>query len=139
MKGTADSSRARVLLIEDDQKLRKVVARVLARAYEVRVATETHEALALLAAGDRFDLILCDLMMPGVSGEDFHARVALIAREQADRVVFLSGGAFTPRAVAFLARTSIPCLDKPFGLEELLQFVRAQLLRVRGGEGPHSS
>lgn len=139
MKGTADSSRARLLLIEDDLRLAKLVARMLAMAYDVRVATEAQEALALIAAGDRFDLILCDLMMPGVGGEDFHARVSLVARELADRVVILTGGAFTPRAAAFLARTSIPCLDKPFGLGELLQFVHEQLLRVRVEGDPHSS
>lgn len=139
MKGTEASAVARLLVIEDDVRLGKLVARMLAREYEVLVATEAREALERITAGDRFDLILCDLMMPGMGGEDFCARVALVAPELANRTVFISGGAFTPLAAGFLARTSIPCLDKPFGLAELLRFVHEQLLRVRARGDHHSS
>ncbi len=134
-----DRRRARLLVLEDDVRLGKLVARMLVREYETVVATETQEALDRIAAGERFDLILCDLMMPGMGGEDFYDRVALVAPALTSRIVFVTGGAFTVRAAEFLARTSIPCLDKPFGLEELLQFVRDQLSRLRGRGDQHFS
>jgi len=125
--------RARVLIIDDDQKLGRILARALAREHEVTVMTSAREALARIEAGDRFDLILCDLMMPGVGGEDFYERVGVVAPELVECVVIMTGGAYTPKAVAFLERASIRRLEKPFQLAELLEAVREHLSRLDGG------
>jgi DNA-binding NtrC family response regulator len=66
-----------------------------------------------------FDIILCDLMMPGMTGMDLYAELDKAAPEVARRVVFMTGGAFTPRAVSFLQGVSNPKIGKPLNLEEL--------------------
>ena len=77
-----------------------------------------------LEAGEHFDVILCDLMMPEISGIELYAQ---IPADERDRIVFMTGGAFTPQAREFLAKTNRPRLDKPFSEQQL----RDAIERVR--------
>ncbi|HYE93529.1 MAG TPA: hypothetical protein VEA38_21020, partial [Terriglobales bacterium] len=70
---------------------------------------------------------LCDLMMPAMTGMDLHDQLAETEPSQAARMRFMTGGAFTPRAQAFLAERPARRLDKPFDPETLRHFVRASL------------
>jgi CheY-like chemotaxis protein len=88
---------------------------------------DARQALEWIGAGARFDLILCDMMMPLMTGMEFHLRLATLAPEQADRIVFMTGGAFTPRAREFLARLPNLRLEKPFDLAHVLAMVAAHL------------
>ncbi len=115
--------RARVLVIDDDALLGALVAKMLRREHDVAVATSAGEALEGIGAGERFDLILCDLMMPGATGVDFHERLAPLAPEQLAGVVYMTGGAFSTRSKEFLAQASIRWIEKPFGVEELRRLV----------------
>jgi DNA-binding NtrC family response regulator len=133
MEDRRGGTRTRVLVIDDDQKLGRLLARALAREHEVTAVTSAREALARIEAGDRFDLILCDLMMPGVGGDEFYERVGVIAPQLVERILIMTGGAYTPKAVAFLERASIRRLEKPFQLAELLEAVREHLSRLDGG------
>jgi FixJ family two-component response regulator len=67
------------------------------------------------------------MMMPLMTGMEFHMRLATLVPEQADRVVFMTGGAFTPRAREFLARLPNLRLEKPFDLGHVLAMVNAHL------------
>jgi CheY-like chemotaxis protein len=89
----------------------------------VETCNEASQALAWLKQGRRFDLILCDLMMPHMSGMDFHEEVSCCFPMQLPSLFFLTGGAFTQKTRAFL--NSIPgrFLEKPFQSAELLRFV----------------
>ncbi len=116
--------RARVLVIDDDPRLGELIAKMLRREHDVTVSTSAGEALDEIGAGARFDLILCDLMMPGATGIDFHERLAPMAPEQLARVVYMTGGAFSARSREFLERASIRWIEKPFGLDELRLLVR---------------
>jgi DNA-binding NtrC family response regulator len=71
-----------------------------------------------------FDVVLCDLMMPDVSGMDLYERVAEARPELAARFVFVTGGAFTERARAFVDRVGLPVLEKPFALGDLSRLLR---------------
>ena len=73
----------------------------------------------MLVAGERFDVILCDLMMPVMTGMDLAEELARILPEQASRVVFITGGAFTARAREFLERTPHHRLEKPLDMGRL--------------------
>lgn len=126
-----NSHRARLLVVDDDEKYGKLIARALAPAHEVLALTTAQEALDRIADGERFDLVLCDLMLPVVSGMDFYERVTSIAPEWVDRIVFITGGAYTERAEAFLAHAAIPRLEKPFFIKELRAVVEEHLLRLR--------
>ncbi len=109
----------RVLVVDDEAAVGASVADLLA-GHDVSVETSGRAALARLRDGERFDRILCDLMMPEVSGMDLYDQLAAIDPALPARVVFVTGGAFTERARSFLARVSNPRLDKPFDLAQLL-------------------
>ena len=76
-----------------------------------------------------FDLILCDLMMPEMTGMDFYAALASRSESLARRVVFMTGGAFTPTAREFLDRVDNPRLDKPVDITRLRQLVDSAVAR----------
>ena len=80
----------------------KVIQRMLSLDHEVEGSVGAQEAIAWISAGQRYDVILCDLMMPRMTGMDFYSELQRIAPEQAKRVIFLTGGAFTPRMREFL-------------------------------------
>jgi DNA-binding NtrC family response regulator len=111
-----------VLVIDDEVIVGQAVKRILAR-HDVIAVEGAGEALALLGRGDRFDVVLCDLIMPEATGMDFLAEVQRTYPKVADRVVFMTGGAFTPAARAFVDRVKNPCLAKPFNLQRLCDLV----------------
>lgn len=106
--------RGRILVVDDEPMIAKVVQRILMGEHDVTALTSAQVALESLIAGDRFDVILCDLMMPQMTGMDLHAEISRVSPEQADRMIFVTGGAFTERARDFLSSTSNLCVDKPF-------------------------
>src|SRR5579871_6605916 len=93
----------RVLVI-DDQYLFGQTLKMTLDEHHVVVETEAAAALERFARGERFDLILCDLMMPWMDGIEFHRRLSLTLPHEANRIVFISGGAETGRVQAFFLR-----------------------------------
>ena len=123
--------RARILSVDDEPRIGSVLKQALA-PHEVVDLTSAEQALERIRKGERFDLIFCDLMMPRVTGMDFHAALAVEAPEQARRTVFLTGGAFTARAHAFLDQVENPRVEKPFNLAGLRALVAERLQAFRG-------
>ena len=124
-----DQRRGRVLVVDDEPRMARVLRRALAPEHDVIALTSAAEALAVVAAGEGFDLILCDLVMPGMDGMVFYERVRSIAPGLTEHFVIMTGGAFTLRAKAFLNAVAVPRLDKPFALDELRRVVREHLGR----------
>jgi PAS domain S-box-containing protein len=116
-------ARRRVLVIDDERLVGEAIARALAEDNDVEVATDAQQALARVAAGNRYDVILCDLMMPVVTGMDMYAEIVRTYPQLAGRIVFMTGGAFTPRARAFLESVVNPCLEKPLDMAKLRSLV----------------
>jgi CheY-like chemotaxis protein len=102
-----------VLVVDDEELVGLALSRLLSPEHDVSAVSSAEEALALIRAGRRFDLLLCDLMMPGASGIDLFEHLSAIAPDQAGKVVFMTGGAFTPKAGAFLETVSNRKLRKP--------------------------
>lgn len=123
----AVTRRGRVLLIDDDSAVLGVLLRTLAKHYECTAISSATEALSLLVAGERFDLILCDLMMPMMSGMAFYTRLERLDPKQAHKLVFLTGGASNPLVQAFLAAIPNRSIEKPFKVSQLKAAVRARL------------
>jgi PAS domain S-box-containing protein len=119
--------RARILVIDDEPKLLETVRTVLKEEHDVTTLSTAREALDRLLAGDRYDLILCDLMMPVMSGVDLFARLATERPDLTRKLVFMTGGAVTAAAAALLENKATRCLEKPFRTGELLAFVRSQV------------
>jgi CheY-like chemotaxis protein len=111
--------RGRILVVDDEPMIAKSLQRFLSVEHDVLGLGSAGEALAQIRAGERFDVILCDLMMPQMTGMDLHAELSRVAREQAARMIFVTGGAFTPRARAFLDETPNQRIEKPFDVRQL--------------------
>ncbi len=120
------ASRPRVLLVDDEPMVVRVLAQLLGRTYDVVCADGYASAVAALGA-ERFDIVLCDMMMLDGTGVDVHAWVTEHSPELAPRMIFMTGGTFTPRARAFLSDPAIRHLVKPFSLKELDAAVSAIL------------
>ncbi len=118
------ASHGRVLVIDDEAAIGTMICRALGRHLDVRSTTRAAEALRWVAEGQRYDVIFCDLMMPDMTGMDLHAELRRVAPELADRVVFVTGGAFTQRAREFLDSVPNARLEKPFDLRSVQAIVR---------------
>jgi PAS domain S-box-containing protein len=113
-----NAKRASILCVDDEVSIGHAIKRVLLGEHDVEVVTTAAEALARVRSA-HFDLILCDLMMPAMNGIDFHRELLRIDPKVADRVVFLTGGAFTQRVRDYLEGITNPRLEKPIGVEAL--------------------
>jgi PAS domain S-box-containing protein len=120
----AVAKRRRVLLIDDEPMILRVMSARLEAEHDVETELRADAALERILAGQRFDVILCDLMMPEMTGFELHERLLSIAADQARAMVFVTGGAFTDRARAFLASIPNPTLEKPFDMAALESVVR---------------
>jgi KaiC/GvpD/RAD55 family RecA-like ATPase len=119
--------RGRVLVVDDEKAIGQTVRRTLEPEHEVTALTSARDALERIEAGERFDVILCDLMMPQVTGMDLHAAMLQAAADQAARIIFLTGGAFTPAARAFVDKTTNLWIEKPFDVRQLRALVNDKI------------
>ncbi len=115
--------RRNVLVIDDDPLVGRALARALSEGNEVEVVADAQHALARIDGGERYDVILCDLMMPGMTGMDLYAEILRRVPKLAARFVFMTGGAFTPRAQAFVETVVNPCLEKPIDMRRLRSII----------------
>jgi CheY-like chemotaxis protein len=115
--------RARILAIDDEPLVLRGLRRVLLDHDLVCVA-QAAEALRLLESGEPFDVILCDLMMPEMTGVEFYNCLRKSLPALAHRIVFMTGGAIAADADGFLASVSNLRLEKPFEMESLESSIR---------------
>src|SRR4051812_27417497 len=109
-------SRGRLLVVDDEPQIGNTLKLLLQPECEVVPLTSAREALVRLSSGESFDLIFCDLMMREMPGMDFHEKLRDIAPAQAERIVFMTGGVFSPRSRAFLETIQNPVIDKPLDI-----------------------
>ncbi len=115
--------RARVLVVDDEIAIGKAIRRILVTEHDVTLESDARVALERLTH-ETFDVVFCDLMMPNMSGMDFFDALALRSPDQAARIVFLTGGAFSRRSEDFLRDSHNVCLPKPFSREAVSSVVR---------------
>jgi DNA-binding response OmpR family regulator len=125
----AASRRSRVLVIDDEPFVGLAVRRVLEDQHEVTNERTVEAALARIAH-ESFDVILCDVTMPGADGIDLYQQLRGAHPELVDRVVFLTGGTFTDRATGFIAGVPNKTIHKPFEIDELRAVVAAVATRT---------
>jgi signal transduction histidine kinase/ligand-binding sensor domain-containing protein/CheY-like chemotaxis protein len=129
---SASTVGGRLMVIDDEPLLIAALSRMLAPEHEVVTFTSARQALQELRDGAEYSLILCDLMMPEMTGMDLHATLADEAPELAERMVFLTGGAFTEAGRAFLETSHLPWIEKPFEPDAL----RARIRLLLGAPAP---
>lgn len=116
-----------ILVIDDEAAILDVMARTLRRkGYQVDTASDGTVALARLYRMN-YDLILCDVRMPELSGPDLYRQVQQKDPLMAGRIIFTTGDILSPATRQFLEETGAPHLAKPFELEQLVEKVRQAL------------
>jgi signal transduction histidine kinase/ActR/RegA family two-component response regulator len=114
------SSRRRVLVIDDEPLVLKALERGISAHHDVESMLDADLALKKIREGVRYDVILCDLMMPQKNGVETHAELERIDSDQARRLIFITGGAFTSELETAMGGLTRPCITKPFATEEIL-------------------
>jgi signal transduction histidine kinase len=115
--------RVKVLVVDDEVAVGRALQRSLGPRHDVVVLTSGKDALARVASGERFDTILSDLMMPEVTGMEIYEELCRTAPDQAKRMIFITGGAFTERAREFLDLVPNPRIEKPFEIANILALI----------------
>jgi CheY-like chemotaxis protein len=117
----------RLLVVDDEPLAVEALVLVMADVCELRATTDPNEALAWVAAGERFDALLVDVVMPELNGVALYRAIDAIAPSQAGRMIFMTGGVVPPLSDE-LERLPNPRLVKPFDLGELLDVVRGLIV-----------
>jgi CheY-like chemotaxis protein len=118
------TERLRILVVDDDVNFGKSLGTMLRFDHEVVVHPHARRALEQLREDAAFDVVLCDVMMPEMTGRDFYEELEQVAPALRARVIFMTGGAFTPAMRAFLDRVPNGRVTKPFRQAELEQCIR---------------
>ena len=120
----------RILFIDDEQLVRRAFARHMSRSCDVVTASSASEGLALLGSSRSFDVIVCDLMMPEMTGMALYDEVVRSHPAMVRRMIFMTGGDFTPRARTFLATVTNPRIEKPLDQDQ----IRRAIAKIAGDE-----
>jgi CheY-like chemotaxis protein len=116
---TNGQRRHRVMLVDDEPQVAQTMQRLLRRDYDVTLASCGRDAIDLINRGARFDAIVSDVMMPNMTGIELIEELQRIAPDQAQRLIFLSGGAFTAQTRERLDELGAPQLEKPVTAKKL--------------------
>jgi signal transduction histidine kinase len=120
-------TKARILVIDDEVMIGNLLKRVLGELYAVEAMTHPDQAVQRIRSGERFDLVLCDITMPGRTGIEVHEAIRAISPEQADAMMFLTGGALNEGARSFLSARESSVITKPFAMAEIQRRIAARL------------
>jgi PAS domain S-box-containing protein len=124
--------RQHVMLVDDEPLVAQTIERLLRRDYDITIALCGRDAIEHIARGTRFDAIVSDVMMPNMTGIELIEELRRMAPDQASRLIFLSGGAFTAQTRERLDQLGVLQLEKPVSAKEL----RASILRIAHGTKP---
>lgn len=128
----AANGEKRVLVVEDEPTVARLISDVL-RDEGLTVEVLLDGRAALDRAHEAFDLVICDMKMPGLDGQNFYKSLARMGSPLRDRFLFVTGDVIGPQTRAFLQQHELPHLSKPFRVEELTEKVRAVLAAGSGG------
>ncbi|HEY7522459.1 MAG TPA: ATP-binding protein [Candidatus Limnocylindrales bacterium] len=125
-----EPARARVLVLDDEQPIRRFLAKALeAAGHDPLLAADGEEALRIVAEVP-VDVFLCDHRMAGLSGIEVYEAAVRVRPDLAGRFVFMSGDVLNPELTSFATARDIGLLAKPFDLEAVGRTVREVLDRV---------
>jgi CheY-like chemotaxis protein len=125
--------RGKILVIEDDVGIGRMLVRLLRNDHELLVATDGLDALALLEAGQRFDAILCDINMPNLSGAGVRRSLMRFAPDQVDRLIFLTANPASSLAGQLQSHV---VLDKAEDIPRLRELVARVVEAAQSGYFP---
>ena len=116
-----------LLLVDDDHQLAESLQWILAdENFLVDVAHDGDEAMLKVTA-NRYDAVVCDILMPHMRGNDFYSQAIAMRPELRSRFAFITGFGNDPKVRAFLNESGVKCLIKPFPVKKLIDCVRGLL------------
>jgi two-component system NtrC family sensor kinase len=133
----AEPLRGRVLVVDDEPLILRMMMHAL-RDHDVVGVTSAVDGLEQCTTR-KFDVILCDLMMPGMTGMQLYERLRVTNPGIEDRMVFMTGGTLLPDVQGFLASTPSPCLEKPIPIKRLRAYVDERVRRARAQRRPDTA
>lgn len=116
----------RILVIDDEPMIGRAIRRSLVK-WNVTLSEEPADALKRIGDGERFDVIVCDMMMPVMTGAALHDELVILVPEQAARMLFLTGGALTAETRAFVDEHADRVMAKPFEMQELERWIQERV------------
>ncbi len=125
------SPRGRVMIVDDEVAVGRTLSLVLGSEHDVTVVTSGEEALSVLHHGsDTFDAVLCDLVMPGMTGIDLFQAIRDKYPDLAPRVIFMTGGLAARQPEEVLSMSN-PLFEKPFDLDQIRSALRNVVVERR--------
>jgi DNA-binding NtrC family response regulator len=116
-----------ILVVDDDKQLASALQWILAdQNFLVDIAFDGKEALLKIKVNE-YDLVICDLIMPNLRGDEFYLKAKATRPALSDRFIFITGFGTDPRIHAFLTRHEVKYLFKPFPVEGLIRCVKEAL------------
>jgi PAS domain S-box-containing protein len=110
---------SKILIVDDEQEILKLFTDILDilghKAVTARSGSQAMERLS----EDEYDLIICDMKMPGFGGEELYNHISVSQPKLAERIIFVTGDTVNPETQSFLQSTGNPYIGKPFRLEEI--------------------
>lgn len=119
--------RGRVLVVDDEPVLLMLMCQILRFDHEVDGTSDPRDAFARVERGERYDVILCDLVMPGMTGMELHGRIRDSWPDVAEKMIFLTAGAFTEEAGRFLDSGEVVWFEKPIDPDRLRAFIATRV------------
>lgn len=113
----------KILIIDDEAIIRTLLKRMLKEHNTNEAASGTH-AIQILNSDSEYDLIFCDMMMPQMSGVEFHEWIMIEKPHLASRIIFISGGIFSSRVQEYLQINNLRRLNKPFDSDSISEIIK---------------
>jgi CheY-like chemotaxis protein len=131
--GDGVMARGAVLVVDDEVGICESIERILRREHEVVIATRARQALDLIGSGRRFDLILCDVMIPEMSGLEMWNELVRDDPDHASVLTFVTGCALPQDAHDRVAAAGVTVIEKPFEIPALREYVSRMVRHARAG------
>jgi signal transduction histidine kinase/FixJ family two-component response regulator len=128
-----EASRRRILVVDDEAVVVELLADILETdQHQIDVAGDGMEGLRKIRSDD-YDLVILDLRLPDMTGQQLYDEVARQRPEMLGRLMFVTADRLTPDVAGFLKRVGNPCLTKPFSVRSVVETVQAMLAGNRLG------
>jgi CheY-like chemotaxis protein len=123
-----------VLVVEDEPTVAQIISDFLEdEGFRVEALLDGYEALER-AARASYDLVICDMKMPGLDGQHFYETLACMGNPLSKRFLFVTGDVLSSHTQEFLERHHLPHVAKTFRVEELTEKLPRVLAEVRPNE-----
>lgn len=114
-----DVKKPRVLCVDDEEPILRIYKRVFDSVYDLELAVGGKRAWELIKGGAHFDAVVCDLMMPDLTGIQLYRQVTDARPDLAGLFVFVTGSSYHPEVTSFMATCKSPVLEKPTSMADL--------------------